>query len=285
MVDDELRRSLHKRLDDLLDRRSALEVVEPVNTLGQLAAHYVTTTSIAARSRPLIYEAAKLARDLVGENLQDAALRSEPEEQKRPRELVRRWLELVLPLLKQRPHFGSLQKKLTIYDVLDGLSALDAGEIQPIFKANTGKNRRANRWTLARTKLSALAWKKRLLAMGVPEKEASFRVTVAFEEQWETIRKWKSQCEDILGEDHVKWDLHFAGDDTDPFIHPPPSRSGMFANSRIDPEQALAAAGAGYVRERKRAAELSKRKGRGMNRQPLRPDQNADFASVSNAGQ
>ena len=285
MVNDQLRRSLHKRLDDLLDRRSALEVDATVNVLGQLEVHCATTALLVARSRPLVRDAAQLARDLVGDNLQDAAFRCGPEDQKRPREILKDWLGLVLPLLKQRPHFGFLKRQLTVYDVLDGLSALDAGEVQPLFKANTGKNRRANRWTLARTKLSALAWKKRLLAMGVPDKEASFRVTVAFQEQWETIRKWKSQCEEILGEDHVKWDLHFAGDETDPFIHPPQTRSGMFGSSRLDPDQALATAGANYVRERRRAAELSKRKGRGMNKPPLRPDQNADFTSVGIDGQ
>ena len=121
--------------------------------------------------------------------------------------------------------------------------------------------------------------------MGLHEKEASFRVTIAFTEQWETIRKWKSQCEEILGEPHVAWELYFAGSDTDPFVRPPPNRAGMFGNSRIDPEEALKAAGARYKRERTRAAELSKRKGRGMNKPSLRPDQKAGFGSESIAGQ
>ena len=256
MVNDELRSSLHRRLDALLDRRSSLEPEGPLNTLGQLVAYYGGT----AKARPFVYQVSEFARDLVGESVRTAALNFIPEDQKQPRKILKHWLSLVHPLLS-RPSMGMLPG-FTIYDVVDGLSALDAGEIQPLFKANTGKNRRANRWSMARTKLDALVWKKRLLAMGSHEKEASFRVTVAFGEQWETIRKWKSQCEEILGEPHVEWELRLAGGESDPFVHPPASRSGMFAHSSINPERALAEAGARYQRERTRAAELSKRKSR-----------------------
>ena len=92
MVDDELRRALHERLDNLLDRRSALEADEPVNSLGQLEAHFASAALVEARSRPLVYDAAQLARDLVGDNLQNAALRSQPDDQKRPREMLKSWL-------------------------------------------------------------------------------------------------------------------------------------------------------------------------------------------------
>ncbi len=262
MVNEELRSSLHKRLDDLLDKRSSLEPDEPLNTLGRLVAYHEGEGADRARARPFVYQVAELARDVVGENLRNAALRSTIEEQKRPRDVVKKWLALAHPLLSRRPSVGMFPS-ITIYDVIDGLSALDAGEIQPLFKANTGKNRRPNRWSKARTKLDALAWKKRLVAMGVHDKEASFRVTVAFGEQWETIRKWRAQCEEILGKTHVDWELYYAGGETDPFLQPSPSTSGMFANSpRISPEEALSGAGAKYQRERTRAAELSKRKSR-----------------------
>lgn len=261
MVDPELRRRLHERLDEVLDQRSALEPEASINTLGQLAAHYAGNASDGVKARPLFFQVAELARDIIGENLRNAVLLSVSVERKRPREIVKDWLALVHPLLTQWPALGA-PTKVTVYDVLDGLSALDAGEIQPLFKANTGKNRRPNRWSMARTKLEALIWKKRLLAMGVHDKEASFRVTVAFGEQWETIRKWRPQCESILGEEHVKLELYFAGSDSDPYVGVKRARTGMFANHSIDPEESLLAAGASYQRERVRAAELSKRKQR-----------------------
>jgi hypothetical protein len=270
VIDEELRCSLHKRLDELLDKRSALEPDKPLNTLGQLLTHHSSLAATGPAARPLVYEVAELARDVIGDDLREAALGSVSEEQKRPREILRGWLALVLPLLRQRPNLGVLPGHLTIYGVLEALSALDAGEIQPIFKANTGKNRRANRWSIARTKLEALTWKKRLLAMGVHDKEASFRVTVAFGEQWETIRKWKPQCIEILGESLVRWELHFAGDHNDPYVHP--DRFGMFGARRPSPEEGLQTAGARYQHERARSAELSRRKARGINSASVRPD-------------
>jgi hypothetical protein len=261
VVDPELRRKLHERLDQLLDKRSALEPEGPFNSLGRLANLHAEIASRGIEARPLFFQAAELARDVIGEDLRNGVLNSVSAQRKQPRQMVRDWLGLVHPLLTQWPAWVT-PAKITLYDVLDGLSALDAGEIQPLFKANTGKNRRANRWSLAKAKLDALVWKKRLLTMGIPEKEASFQVTVAFSEQWETIRKWKSQCEAILGPEHVKLELYFAGSDSDPYIGTHPVRTGMFANRPIDPIESLRAAGREYQRERARSAELSKRKGR-----------------------
>jgi hypothetical protein len=143
---------------------------------------------------------------------------------------------------------------------MDALRALDAGEIRAVFVAKTGKNRRANRWTLARTKLEALAWKKRLLALGYAEKAANFEITKAFGEQWDTIRKWRVQCEQILGADHVRATLDYAGGASDVYMRP--ATGGMFAAAKVAPLTNLESAGTAYRAELRRSGELSKRKSR-----------------------
>jgi hypothetical protein len=148
-------------------------------------------------------------------------------------------------------------KELSVFDVLNALSALGAGEIQPIFEANRGKNRRANRWSLARTKLDALVWKKRLVATGLTEKQAKYRVMVAFGEQWDTIRKWEPQCEQILGRFHVFWELSYAGGENDFYVRP--GWAGFFRRTP-DIDAALTAAGAKYRHELIRSAVGSKAK-------------------------
>jgi hypothetical protein len=178
--------------------------------------------------------------------------------------ILRSWLEAMIPLLYRRPNALAAfmpKRQLNVFQVINAINALDAGEVQPIFEPKKGKARRANRWSLAQTKLEALAWKKRLIALGETEKNANYAITVAFGEQWDTIRKWRSQCEDILGVNHVTWELEFAGSPKDLYIDTP--GTGMFGSSqRLDPQKGLEFAGTAYRNELKRSAELSKRKGR-----------------------
>lgn len=259
MVDDRMRRELHERLDQLLDTRNEIEVPS-LNYLGSLTlgSHQVNDAWAATK---LYTTGISFLREVLGEAVICAALPRTYENDENQRALLLNWLTFLLPLIDAPPH--SLlsiapMREMTIYDVLNAISALNAGEIQPLFRANTGKNRRANRYTLAQAKLQALVWKKRLEALGHSGKSANYEVMVAFGEQWDTIRRWQPQCEEILGSTHVDFILRLAGNSNDIYVKPP--RSGMFGSWRPDPKADLARAGESYRAELKRSAELSKAK-------------------------
>jgi hypothetical protein len=262
-VDDELRQSLHDRLDHLLDQRSRIESPHPVNALGAMYAGVFPNAiepKNRQRARSLFLESVRLARDTLGDGIIRAGLPRTYTVESEQRDLLRGWLRVFHPLLQPWPAVWAVEpdtKELSVFDVLDSLSALDAGEIRPIFAANKGKNRRANRWSLARTKLEALVWKKRLRALGYEEKAANYEITVAFGEQWDTIRKWKVQCEQTLGESHVSAALDYAGSDIDGYLR---KTDGMLGGSSLNASFGLKTAGENYRNELRRSADLSKRK-------------------------
>ena len=263
----ERRETLHNLLDSLLDERARIEVrSESALSLNALLPDFSGRDHLDVRdkaaARRLFQDALLLARRVVGPAVRDAALPQKYEDGRGQRKVVRNWIFAFLPLLDfPARSFSALgQERHLPLDVIEGLSALDAGEIQPLFLANTGKARRANRYSLARRKMEALFWKKRLMAIGLNEKSANYEITKAFGEQWDTIRKWRTQCEEILGEGYVRWGLEQAGTDRDPYLRS--SRSGMFGNNSPEPERGLEHAGQNYRAEVRRAAELSKRKTR-----------------------
>ena len=266
-MDDSERRLLHDRLDALLDIREKIEPPPPANALGAFLGLPGAPTgeivdSDLVHASQAVREVIRLAHDIVGDPILRAGIRRTYTRDNEQRSVLRGWLSLFLPLLQpqismwQRP---SENKRLGPFDVLDALSALDAGEIRPIFVANKGKNRRANRWSLAAAKLEALVWKKRLRLLGRAEKVANYDITVAFGEQWDTIRKWQVQCEQILGKPHVESALQFAGSAADGFVHRP---SGIFGAVKFNTDAALELAGRRYRDELSRSAELSRRKQR-----------------------
>lgn len=260
------RAKFHERLDEILDRRFELE--PPINSLGKLAGlPAILPGAVPAVSpdvaRHLWVATIALARDALGDAVRAAAVPRLYKEDTEQRGLLQSWLSDLWPLLNA-PSWTILgispKRELTVFEVMDALSALDAGEIRPLFVANTGKNRRANRWSIASAKLEALIWKKRLRALGFAEKAANFEVTMAFGEQWDTIRKWRTQCEQILGEAHVRVALDYAGSSRDVYVRQP--QGGLFASVKRDPLKSLQTAGSAYRSEIQRSAELSKRKSR-----------------------
>jgi hypothetical protein len=213
------------------------------------------TNEDRVKARDLMSDVIALAHDIVGHTVVSLGM---PGTYHKDGDVLRAWLSVLYPLLEQAfvpPGIG--KRILSVFDVMDALSALDAGEVQPIFVPNKGKNRRANRWSLAKAKLDALAWKKRLCALGYAEKAANHEITLAFGEQWDTIRKWKRQCENILGENSVYAALLMAGSRMDGYVD---KSAGTFCSLRLDPKAGLKAAGEKYRAEVARSAELSKRK-------------------------
>lgn len=242
-LDESTRAQFHARLDYLIDEITRLE--------GDGAATPHALSSYLRGGRILSGGLAFL-RDLMGEELLSEALDRPVANPTDQRNQVRHWIGSIYPLLK-RTLFSPCMDRLSPFDVMDALSALGAGEIRPIFLAQTGKNRRPNRWTLSRRKLEALVWEKRLLALGHPEKRARYQITVAFGEQWDTIRKWKSQCERILGEPHVVVALANAGGPTDRYVG---ARRGLFGARRLNAEQSLSTDGELYRQELRKATEV-----------------------------
>ena len=261
-MDQSKRQELHRELDEILDRRAVLVHQEPTSGLfGSLLRSGPDIDYFEARG--ILVRVVALAREIMGNTVRRSAFARLYDDDSEQRALLRSWLLDLWPLIEAQYYtvLGIAPKsELTPFDVIDGLSALDAGEIRPLFLANTGKNRRANRWSLAHTKLEALVWKERLRALGHREKDANFHITTAFGEQWDTIRKWKSQCEQILGSDHVRSALHLALMDLGIYARSTPA--GMFGSLKLDPLKSLETAGRSYKAERERSAALSKAKNR-----------------------
>lgn len=263
-LDSETREWLHSSLDRLIEQAEQAEqkYTDPDATAS--VATYPAVNALLAVRPPqanvppwvadaIIVEGMKLLSSAVGPAVLrgyfDRPASTGPE----LRRLLRFWIWALNPLLDRGIYSGG-SESLSIWKVMDGLSALDAGEIQPLFRAETGRNRRANRWTLARCKLEALVWKKRLIALGMTEKRANHKITVAFGEQWDTIRKWRDQCSRILGAAHVASMLTFAAGPTDPFLN---GRRGMFgASAPLDHEKGLAADGERYREELNKVSSL-----------------------------
>jgi len=76
------------------------------------------------------------------------------------------------------------------------------------------------------------------------------------------MRRWKAQCEQILGAEHVKWQLGHAGSAADIYIRSP--KPGLFGNWKPDPVEGLQRDGNAYQQEIRRSAELSKAESRGL---------------------
>jgi hypothetical protein len=261
-MDERVRCRMHERLDTILDSRAELEPAVP-NALSALAGLPQPPSAIApGAARELWRAVIALARDLMGDAVRAAAISRLYKDDSEQRKVLQAWLNDLWPLI-HAPSSTILGRapfrELSIFEVMDALSALDAGEIRPLFVANTGKNRRANRWSIARAKLEALMWKKRLRTLGYAEKAANFEVTKAFGEQWDTVRKWTAQCEQILGTEQVEALLDFAGSSRDLYTRKA-SSGGMLGSYRPDPLKSLELAGAAYRAEIQRSAELSKRK-------------------------
>ena len=261
---DDRRRELHDILDRILDLRGLIQM--PTNARAGYLPGAGPPPSVLVEDARVVWKAAiALAADIMGDAVRASALRRLYSSDAEQREVFRSWLRDLYPLLHTRPQtLLSIvpQRELTLFEVMDAISALDAGEIRPLFLANTGKNRRANRWSLARAKLEALTWKRRLRALGYAEKSANFEVTLAFGEQWDTIRKWKAQCEQILGPIHVEVALEHAGSRSDHYVHPPVGIGGALSHLGIDPMRSLKLAGSAYRTELSRSAQLTKRKPR-----------------------
>lgn len=260
-MDEPTRQRLHQRLDDILNLRSQIEHLPTETGLAALLGVPPALPDVdEEKARTLFHAMMSVAIDALGEGVRRAAFRRLYRHESDQRSLLKGWLLELWPLLNTTPQTVlaiAPNQELTIFDAIDALSALDAGEIKPLFRANTGKNRRANRWSLARTKLEALAWKKRLLALGYGEKAANYEVTKAFREQWDTIRKWKGQCEQILGLAYVRAVLDFAGSAGDTCLRQ--TRVGLFP-TKPDPIKILQIAGDTYGAELRRSAQLSRRK-------------------------
>lgn len=264
-MDELARQKLHQELDRILDRREELEKQYPFNAL--LGATPTDRNPVGSPGQitaaRLFGDAVALASTTLGISVQQVALAAGYEREVDQRPILKRWLNMLVPLIYSPPSFSIVsasRKELSVFDALNALSALDAGEVMPLLRPYTGRNRRKNHWSLAKAKLGALIWKKRLRVLGYPEKDASFRITVAFSEQWDTIRRWQTQCESILGNPMVEAALDFAGSAGDPYVEKP---TGMFgAMKSLDPLKALEMAGADYQTQKRRAAELSPRKGK-----------------------
>lgn len=255
------RQELHERLDQILDKRIEIGAPPTANALGALLLQLEQRSGVdRSAALSLIFDVIDLARDVMGDTVIARGFPRRFRQEADQRHVLRNWLRILHPLIQ--PRTGPMQedgeiRELSAFDVLDSISALDAGEVQPIFEPNRGKYRRANHWSLARAKLLALVWKKRLRSLGYEEKAANYEITLAFGEQWDTIRKWRTQSEKILGELPVKNDIEAAGSPLDPYM---PKKSGMFGSSPSQPLAALKAAGESYREEARKAAELSKRK-------------------------
>jgi len=274
------RQRLHSKLDEILDERAKLEADagvsgDPERTLpGTRCYARLSTTAVAPDALSLATKAASLAAEAVGVPLRCAALQVPANDGPGERAALRRWLGVVQPIFDvPMPTIlgGAGDSYLAESRVWLGLRALDVGEVWPIFQPGKRGNRPANLYSLNIARLSALEWKRRLVAAGWSERDANREITTSFGEQWDTIRKWERSCRDTLGTEYVTATLARSERDD---LGRPARRRGLFGGiARIDPIERLRLAGSRYRTEKLRAAELSQAKRRAARRSEKQPPQ------------
>lgn len=267
------RQRLHLKLDEILDERAKLEAQAGVAKetqkalMGYSSYAHLSSSSVARPAVELATKGASLAAEAVGVPMRCAALQPPANDGPGERDALRRWLSVLQPMLDlPMPTIlgGVPNSYLADYQVWLGLRALDAGEVWPIFQPGRRGNRPANLYSLSVARLSALEWKRRLVAAGHSEGDANREITASFGEQWDTIRKWEKSCREILGIDFVAAALSRAEFDR---LGRPVRVGGFFSGlGRTDPIERLRQAGSQYRTEKQRAAKLSPAKQRAARR-------------------
>lgn len=270
----EWRQQLHARLDAILDLRIELEdeagmphrAEYPSFALGLGSYAQHSTTPAGPKARALLKDAIAVTADAVGIPLRCAALQQPAEGGPGQREALRTWLSTLEPLFKlPAPNLLAGNDCLEEYTVWLGLRALDVGEVWEIFRPGDRGNRPANLYSLSVARLSALEWKRRLIALGHSEGDANREITTAYGEQWDTIRKWKASCCATLSEAYVAAFLQHA--ETDEKFRQSGYRGGLFGKIMAEPFSVrLERAGQKYRYEKKLAADLSPAKRRAARR-------------------
>lgn len=266
-VSEQERARLHRALDALLDQRAAWEQSNDIASnpsvlgglLGLSSYTHLADKAAGADARDITGDAAKLLRDVLGVALRSATFQRAIRDDDGGKRVLSDWLRVLEPILETPASsiLGSApDKHLQLIEVLIGLSALRAGEVQPLFRPGDRGNKPANSYSLASVKLCALEWKEALCALGHSDGEANNLISQAFREQWDTIRKWRQPCASVLGDFVVSYRL---GKARDVSHYQSSGRSALFGTPRT-PEQDLQTAGAMYREERRRAADASKSK-------------------------
>lgn len=260
------RARLHEQLDAILDARQQLETANDIPGYNALLGAYLSfadlsTKPIGQAASALMTKMSSLAAEAMGIPLRCAAFQIPANGPKGQRAALKSWLNNLEPILSlpQPTILGSAPDcYLTDFDVYIALSALDAGEVQSIFQPEKRGNRRANNYSLSTARLSALEWKRRLLALEYSEGDANNAITAAYGEQWDTVRKWEASCRATLGDAHVDVFLNRAKTEAKTRFRP----TGIFGSGLSAVPDRLARAGDVYKHEKKKAAELSRAKKR-----------------------
>lgn len=264
-VSDQERARLHSALDALLDQRQSWDAINGNSFGGSVLGGHAglpTYTNLAENAsgedaREIVKDGAKLLRDALGTALRSAAFQRPIRDEDGGKRVLSEWLRLVEPLLETPSSFGSAPDQyLRLYEVFIGLSALSAGEVQPLFQPGDRGKKPANSYSLAWAKLRALEWKETLGALGYKDGDANNIISQAFGEQWDTIRKWRQSCGSVLDDITVAYCLEKA---RDVCRYQSQSPSRLFGGLRT-PEEDLKLAGTRYRDERRRSAEASKTK-------------------------
>jgi hypothetical protein len=253
------RSGLHAELDALLDARTAFQAqnnIAPSLMPGfdlQLSAAHLSQTPAGDEARNLLERAIKLAASVLGTSIRSAALQKPANSPSEERLRLLRWLGFLKPIIDTpAPTLlgGAPDAYLTYGKVFMALTALDYGEVQDIFTPANKGNRPANIASLTWARMDALRWKVRLKRLGVRDGEANLAISNAFGTTWDTIRKWRKSCEDVLGKVAVVTCLELAKDVSR--YKPSPVRVRLFG--KPDPLADLELDGRLYQAELKRAA-------------------------------
>ncbi len=112
------------------------------------------------------------------------------------RELLVSVLKSVSPLIDNvgREELGaSWSKKL-----IDGLSALDAGEVQPLFKPGTRKAKNVNAYTVASIKYEFFLMRKNLIFVGFSLLQIEELFGQYAKVRWNTASRWSRTVDKVL---------------------------------------------------------------------------------------
>jgi hypothetical protein len=204
-LSDEERAALHEQLDELLDMRDKLyqehdikeaSTITGLLSLGNFDGH-PAPTELAQPALALLTKSQAFIAEVLSNPIVDAALHPPL----KSRYLLSHWMFALQPILdgpkgialENAPH-----EHLHFYNVIKALSALDAGQVEDIFKPANRNNSRLNQYDLSWAKYEGLVMREELILWGQKAGEANLLVSRAFGENWETIRKWEKPLHQYL---------------------------------------------------------------------------------------
>ena len=195
-----------RELDELLDKRVEFEGAQLPKPNIELLANALGVGNDRSAAIELYLKFVDLLSRAMGDRVKIAANLSSSSNDATKRMSLALQLKLLREIFVLPQGLFSLGGNAGCLDpdeITDALTALNHGEVMPLFEPVKLKGTSANRFTRALHKRRALCWRAFLSERAGRKKRASSDVADAFGVTPEALRTWNGQCTTIFG----TWDI------------------------------------------------------------------------------